>query len=360
MSRLGGDEFAIILPEIQSLDEAIAVAQNIQQEINFPFKINNREFLTSGSIGIALSRYLDSNICYTNASDLLRDADIAMYKAKSKGKNSYQVFGIAMYENLLKKLKLESELRQAIAEKSLTAYYQPIINLQTGKLASIESLVRWWHPELGFLPPNKFLPVAEDSGLMKDLGTLILKLSCVQLYLWQEQNLIDSDVSMSVNLAGQQFGNHDLVAEIENILAETKLSTQNLCLEVTETIIGENIIDITSTLKKIRKMGVKIAIDDFGTGYSSLSRLWHFPADRIKIDKAFIQQLTIDLNNTKFLSGIISLCHNLDFEVVCEGIETQTELDIVTNLNSNYGQGFFFAKPMNSEDFEVWIRQQQL
>lgn len=355
VARLGGDEFAILLTSIESMESAIAVAEKIQKEITMPFYIDNQPFLASASIGIVLSHNQTRNTPYLRGEDLFRDADIAMYQAKNKGKGDYEIFGREMYENFIKKLKLENELRKAIKEEELILFYQPIIDLSTGKLASIESLIRWNHPELGLLSPFKFLPIAEQSGLMIDLGKWVLKTACTQLKLWQENNIINQDVCINVNVAEQQFEGLNLLEEINNILSETGISAHNLRIEITETIIAHNISGINKILQRVKDLGVRIAIDDFGTGYSSLARLRSFPLEQIKIDKTFIKPLNIHPKNVKFLQGIINLCHNLDLKVVCEGVETEIQEKILKKLGCNYVQGYLFAKPMDSTDFEGWI-----
>lgn len=355
VARVGGDEFAILLTSIKTVEDVISVVNRIQEEISFPFYLHNQEFITSASIGVVISNNLGENNAYVTASDLFRDADIAMYKVKNKEKNNYRIFGREMYENFIKKLKLENELKKAIEENKLTLFYQPIINLKTGKLSSLESLVRWNHPELGFLSPDKFLPLAEKSLLIVDLGNWVLKTACYQLHQWQEEKLLNPEITVNVNIAGKQFETGDLFHQIINTLEETNLCPSNLRIEVTETVITNSTCQIVNILHKIKDSGVNIAIDDFGTGYSSLARLRNFPVNQIKIDRAFIKPLNTHRKNIKFLQGIINLCHNLDLQVVCEGIETEEQKQILIDLDCNYGQGFFCGKPMSVSDFESWI-----
>lgn len=355
VARLGGDEFAILLTSIETVEDAVVVAQKIQTAINFPFYVYNQEFFTSASIGIVISNHLSRNNFYVTATDLFRDADIAMYQVKHKDKNNYKIFGKEMYENFIKKITLENELKKAIDEGKLTLFYQPIIDLNTGKLSSIESLVRWFHPELGLLSPDKFLPIAEESKLIIDLGNWVLETACYQLHQWHEKKLLHPNVTVNVNVAGKQFETGNLFNIVIDTLQKTKLSPTNLRLEVTETTISKHSSQISQILQKIKDLGVKIAIDDFGTGYSSLARLRYFPVNQIKIDKAFIKPLNNQPKNIKFLQGIINLCHNLDLEVVCEGIEIEKQKEILIDLNCNYGQGYLFAKPMSVDDFETWV-----
>lgn len=357
VARLGGDEFAIVLTSVNSIEEVITVAKNIQTAINSPVTIYHQKLATqfSASIGIVMSNNKDKFPSYVMVSDLLRDADIAMYKAKNKGKKNYQIFGQEMYEDFVNRLKLANELKSAIEEDKLTLYYQPIVNLNTGKLYSLESLVRWNHTELGFLSPSKFLSLAEESSLIIELGNWVLNTACHQLRHWQERGILDKNITINVNVAGKQFETVDLLEKIFYTLEKTKLSPSNLRIEVTETIISQHPNTVTKTLQKIQDLGVKIAIDDFGTGYSSLARLKNFPVNQIKIDKVFVQPLNNHPKDVKFLQGIINLCHNLDLEVVCEGIETQKQKKILSKLKCDYGQGYLFAKPLSVEDFESWI-----
>ncbi|MTF39506.1 bifunctional diguanylate cyclase/phosphodiesterase [Cyanobacterium aponinum] len=358
VARLGGDEFAILLDSITKVEDAIAVAEKIQVEISSPFYIHNQEFFTTCSIGIVLSHNQTTNSPYLRAEDLFRDADIAMYQVKNKGKGDYQVFGREMYDDFIRRLQLQNDLRKSIEKDNLIIYYQPIIDLKTGKITSIESLVRWQHPELGFLNPNKFLPIAEQSGLMISLGKLVLNKACNQLKQWQEANLIPENVCINVNVSEQQFEQGNILQQIKDVLNKTQISPHNLRIEITESIIAHQIQNITKILSEIKKLGVKIAIDDFGTGYSSLARLRNFPLNQIKIDKAFVKPLNTHPKNIKFLQGIITLCHNLELNVVCEGIETETQLEILQKLNCNYGQGYLFSKPLSREEFSLWIINQ--
>lgn len=356
ISRLGGDEFAIILNSITGIEDAIALAEKIQREIRFPIHIHNQEFFASASIGIVLSHNQTTNSPYLRGEDLLRDADIAMYQVKNKGKGDYEIFGREMYDNFIKRLQLQNELKKAIEEGNLLLYYQPIIDLKTGKIASLESLIRWIHPQSGFLNPHKFLPIAEESGLMMSLGKWVMETACYQLKQWQEEKILEENVCINVNVSEQQFEQGNILNQIQQVLEKTQLSPHNLRIEITESIIAHNTNNVTKILKEIKKLGVKIAIDDFGIGYSSLARLRNFPLNQIKIDKAFVKPLNDHPKNVKFLQGIITLCHNLELDVVCEGIETEIQRDILQQLNCNYGQGFLFTKPLSKENFLPWIR----
>lgn len=354
VARLGGDEFAILLPAIESVAEAKNIAHRIHQKVKTPFYINGQEFITSASIGIVLNKDQSTKQSYQSSSDLLRDADIAMYAVKHDTKSGYQVFDHQMYLDVINKLKLEKELKEAIKQEKLELYYQPIINLQTKKLASIESLVRWQHPQKGLLAPSEFLPLAESVGLMRALGYVTLKKACQQMKSWQNQGLVSSSVTISVNVAGQQFQQDVIFTQVKEVLEKTNLLAQNLRLEITETVINNHISEATDILQKIRLLGVHISIDDFGTGYSSLARLKNFPIDQLKIDKSFIDDLQHN-RNAQFVQGVLNLCHYLELDAVCEGVENEIQKNFLVKMNCHSGQGYYWAKPMDYQAFTQWL-----
>lgn len=354
VARLGGDEFAILLPAIESVAEAKNIAHRIHQKVKTPFYINGQEFITSASIGIVLNKDQSTKQSYQSSSDLLRDADIAMYAVKHDTKSGYQVFDHQMYLDVINKLKLEKELKEAIKQEKLELYYQPIINLQTKKLASIESLIRWQHPQKGLLAPSEFLPLAESVGLMRALGYVTLKKACQQMKSWQNQGLVSSSVTISVNVAGQQFQQDVIFTQVKEVLEKTNLLAQNLRLEITETVINNHISEATDILQKIRLLGVHISIDDFGTGYSSLARLKNFPIDQLKIDKSFIDDLQHN-RNAQFVQGVLNLCHYLELDAVCEGVENEIQKNFLVKMNCHSGQGYYWAKPMDYQAFTQWL-----
>ncbi|MBF2058034.1 MAG: EAL domain-containing protein [Cyanobacterium sp. T60_A2020_053] len=354
VARLGGDEFAILLPSIESVAEAKNIARRIHQKVKTPFYINQQEFITGASIGIVLNKDQSTNKTYQSSLDLLRDADIAMYTIKHNTKSGYQVFDHQMYLDVINKRQLEKELREAIKQEKLELYFQPIINLRTKKLASIESLVRWHHTQKGLLTPSQFLPLAESVGLMSALGCLILKKACQQLKHWQNQGLISSSVTMSVNVAGQQFQQDMIFTQVKEVLAITELLPQNLRLEITETVINNHISETTDILQKIRLLGVHISIDDFGTGYSSLARLKNFPIDQLKIDKSFMDDLQHN-RNAQFVQAVLNLCHDLELDAVCEGVENEIQKNFLVKMNCHSGQGYYWAKPMDYQAFTKWL-----
>ncbi|NEQ73951.1 MAG: EAL domain-containing protein [Okeania sp. SIO2C9] len=342
VARMGGDEFAILLEYIQSEENAKYIAQRIQKLLQLSFKINNQEVYTSASIGIAFS-----NQDYQNPTDILRDADTAMYRAKTLGKARQEVFNASMYADNLAQLKLEIDLRQALRFNELELYYQPIILLETGLLCGFEALLRWKHPQRGIISPNEFIPIAEETGLIIPIGWWTLEQACQQTYNWQKQFSLQP-LTISVNLSGKQFSQAQLVEQIDEILSGTWLDYHSLRLEITETTIMENEKIVMEILSKLKGMDIQLNIDDFGTGYSSLSRLRNFPIDTLKIDRSFVMTMDTEPENLEITKAIISMAKNLEIDVIAEGVETATQLALLRQLKCKYGQGYFFSRPVNS------------
>ncbi|MGD1701773.1 EAL domain-containing protein [Dapis sp. BLCC M229] len=342
VARMGGDEFAILLEYVKSEESAEYVAQRIQKLLQLPFHINNQEVYTSASIGIALP-----NKDYKSPTDILRDADTAMYRAKTLGKARQEVFNTSMYADNLAQLKLEIDLRQALQRNELELYYQPIILLETGLICGFEALIRWKHPQRGMISPNEFIPIAEETGLIIPIGWWTLQQACQQTYNWQQQFSLQS-LTISVNLSGRQFSQSKLVEQIDEILCCTCLDHHSLRLEITETTIMENEQIVMGILSELKAMNIQLNIDDFGTGYSSLSRLRNFPIDTLKIDRSFVMTMDSESQNLEITKAIISLAANLEIDVIAEGVETVTQLALLRDLNCKYGQGYFFSKPVDS------------
>ncbi|MBD2447609.1 EAL domain-containing protein [Nostoc sp. FACHB-152] len=343
-ARFGGDEFTILLDPIQDVSDAIKVAQRIQQELVLPIELNGQEVFTTASIGIALS----STVAYDQPEDLLRDADTAMYQAKSLGKARYELFNSDMYASALARLQLESDLRRAIERQEFRVYYQPVVSLTSGLIVGFEALVRWQHPERGLISPTKFIPLAEETGLIVEIGYWVLNEACRQMQTWRRSDCSNSLEKISVNLSVKQFSLPDLTERIGQILDSTGLESSRLVLEITESAIIENSDDATSTLTKLRDLGIELAIDDFGTGYSSLGRLYTLPISVLKIDQSFVKPMNTDKRNLDIIEIIITLAHKLGMYVNAEGVETQEQLELLTRLNCEYGQGYFFSKPLDS------------
>ncbi len=343
-ARLGGDEFTILLDEIQNVSEAIKVAERIQQELTLPLELDGQEVFTTASIGIALS----STVEYDQAENLLRDADTAMYRAKALGKARYELFNQEMYTKALVRLQLENDLRRAIERHEFQLYYQPIVSLTNGRLSGFEALLRWQHPERGLISPTDFIPLVEETGMIVEVGYWTLHEACRQMQSWQESHPTNSLEKISVNLSVKQFSQRDLIEQIGEILHSTGLNADSLMLEITESAIMENGDEANDELSELRKMGIKLSIDDFGTGYSSLSRLHSFPISVLKIDRSFVSPIDSNGKNLEIIETIITLAHKLGMDVTAEGVETKEQLAFLRKLNCEYGQGYFFSRPLDN------------
>ena len=344
IARLGGDEFTILLDGINDISDATRIAELLQVKLSLPFQLENYTVFTSASIGV-----VQGSTKYQQAADLLRDVDIAMYSAKEKGKARYAIFDSVMYEQRLELLHLENDLRLAFERQEFCLYYQPIISLVTGKLASFEALVRWRHPQRGLISPAKFIPVAEDTGLIVLLGEWILREACRQMRAWQTQFPTLAPLKMSVNLAVQQIKEPKLLNQIDRILAETGLDGSYLKLEITESMLMEDVEETINMLLQIRARKIQVSIDDFGQGYSSLSYLHRFPIDTLKIDRSFVSCMNSDRENFEIVRTISTLAHTLGMDVIAEGVETPEQFARLRTLGCEFGQGYFFSKPLNCE-----------
>ena len=339
VARFSGDEFAIVVKDVTDADEMLNFAELIKHKISAPFIVGGRKIFTSVSIGIALG-----NSLYTEAEEILRDADIAMYHAKESGKD-YVIFDKTMHTRAVTRMQLETDLRMALERRELCVYYQPIIDLNTMRLAGFEALMRWNHPTRGLVPPGEFIPVCEDTGLIIPVTLWILREACNQLVRWKKE-FPASPLMMSVNLSGKHFTNNDLVAQISDVLAETEINPADLKLELTESAVMENAERVISMLRELKKLGVQLSIDDFGTGYSSLSYLHRFPIDTLKVDRSFVGEMETGSENGEIVRTIISLAKTLRMNVVAEGIESIHQLHQLQILGCEYGQGFLFSRPV--------------
>jgi predicted signal transduction protein with EAL and GGDEF domain len=351
LARLGGDEFTILLEDITGLKDAILVAQRILENLTQPFNLNGQQVFTNTSIGIALSRH-----DYQRSEEILRDADTAMYRAKARGKGCYAVFDPKMYYLALSRLQLETDLRQAIARQEFQVFYQPIASLETGKITEFEALIRWQHPVKGLVSPAEFIPIAEETGLIVPIGQWILKEACRQMKDWQEKFSPQIPWKIHINLSGKQLQGINLVEQIDNILAETGLDAGSLKLEITESLLIENVEVATNLFLALRERNIELCLDDFGTGYSSLSYLHRFPVSAIKIDRSFIMQMKPKDESSEIVRAIVLLAHILGMNVIAEGIETKAQLEQLKQLNCEKGQGFYFSKPLSREDAEDLLK----
>jgi diguanylate cyclase (GGDEF)-like protein/PAS domain S-box-containing protein len=354
LARLGGDEFTVLLEDIKDLKDAILVAQRILQTLTLPFNLNGQQVFTNTSIGIALSA--DN---YQRSEEILRDADTAMYRAKAQGKGCYVLFDPKMYYLALSRLQLENDLRQAIARQEFQVFYQPIASLETGKITEFEALIRWQHPEKGLISPAEFIPIAEETGLIVPIGQWILKEGCRQMKAWHEQFFPKIPWKIHINLSGKQLRGINLVEQIEKTLAETGLDASSLKLEITESLLIENVEVATNLFLELRERNIELCLDDFGTGYSSLSYLHRFPISAIKIDRSFIMQMNSQDETNEIVRAIVVLAHILGMNVIAEGIETEAQLEQLKKLNCEKGQGYYFSKPLRKEDAENLLKVQR-
>jgi diguanylate cyclase (GGDEF)-like protein/PAS domain S-box-containing protein len=353
VARLGGDEFGMLLDGIKDPYDAIYIAERIQEELKEPFTLNGHEFLTTTSIGIAFSQ-----TGYDGPEDILRDADIAMYRAKANGKARYEVFDVAMHSHAVEMLMLERELRHAIERKEVRVHYQPIVSLTDRKLVGFEALARIDSPELGPIPPDQFIPLAEESGLIIQLGMLVLQEACRQMHIWHKLYPREENLTISVNLSSKQFTQLNLVELIRIGLQETEMDPASLHLEITESVIMEKAQDAAEMLSQLKQLGVKLSIDDFGTGYSSLSYLHSFPFDILKVDRSFVCRMGSDNESSGIVETILTLAQKLGKRVVAEGVESEDQVAALLELGCGYGQGYLFSRPLWAVDAEKLITKQ--
>jgi diguanylate cyclase (GGDEF)-like protein/PAS domain S-box-containing protein len=343
VARLGGDEFTILVQDARD-NEVLRIAERIKGKFATPFNLSGHEIYSSASIGI-----LHSTANHKSPEELMRDADIAMYQAKRSGKARHEIFSQNMHEAVKETLQLETELRRAIEREELTVDYQPIFSLENGKLEGFEALARWTHHEKGNIPPYKFIPLAEETDLIDDLGEIILRKACTQGRRWQEMFPNCFPLVMSVNLSGKQFAQPNMVQNIKRVLDETDFDPRYLKLEITESVVFEHKEKAIEMLLQLRAFGVEINIDDFGTGYSNLSSLSQLPVSTLKIDRSFIGPMNGNRRDSEIVQTIVMLAHSLGMKVIAEGVETETQLEQLKALRCEGAQGYFFSKPMNAD-----------
>lgn len=350
LARLGGDEFVVLLEGIKSVKNAETVASRIQRKLEAPFMIDGHEIFITVSIGIALS-----SLNYKNSEEILRDADTALYRAKELGKARYEIFNPGMHISALKAMQIEMDLRRAIERQEFVLHYQPIISLPDGKLQRLEALIRWSHPVHGMVNPMDFIPIAEETGLIHQIGAWVLKTACRQVKQWQKDGL--PLIQVAVNVSSRQLRQKDFPATVARILQEAGLEAQFLDLEITESIMMENPEEASTVLSQLSDIGVHLSIDDFGTGYSSLSYMPRFPIDSIKIDKSFISKMNLDPAVLQVVVAIIALCEKMGKSVVAEGIETSAQRRLLEDLRCSHGQGYLFSTPLDETAIAALIKQ---
>ncbi|MGH9281933.1 MAG: putative bifunctional diguanylate cyclase/phosphodiesterase, partial [Acidimicrobiales bacterium] len=344
VARMGGDEFAVLL-ERADVEGPAVVAQRIVYRLRAPVEIDGKAIVTQGSVGVAVG-----SPSPLTADELLRNADLAMYVAKSKGKGVHEIYQREMHAAALERVELEAELRDALRRRELTLHYQPVVELPSGRVSGAEALVRWWHPERGPISPAEFVPLAEESGLVVDLGRWVLAEACRQARQFQEAYPTDPPFTMAVNVAARQLTSPWLVDEVRKALAESHLPASSLVLEITEGALMRDASAIVPTLESLRAMGVRLAIDDFGTGWSSLSRLRSFPVDKLKIDQSFVAEIASSADDAPIVAAIVAMAHSLQLTTVAEGVETLDQLACLDQHGCEEVQGYLLSKPLPAED----------
>jgi len=351
ISRFGGDEFAILLEDIIDLDNILNVSERIQMELCKPFKIGEHEIFTTVSVGVTIN-----SSDYETSEQILRDADIAMYQAKAKGKSCSVVFEKGMHALAVELLKLETDLRKAVERNEFVVYYQPVVSSLSNCVIGYEALVRWRHPERGLLYPSDFINIAEETGLIVFIDRFVLREACMQMSKWQHQFPESSLKFISVNISNKQFLQADIVEYVTWVINETNIIPSTLKIEITENVIIENPETLIGIFSHLRSLGIQLYIDDFGTGYSSLSYLHLLPIDGIKIDRSFIRRLGNKGENNEIIKTIMLLAQDMNVNVIAEGIETENQLENIKTLKCDYWQGFLFFKPVDREHAEALIR----
>ena len=350
VARIGGDEFTILLEDIVDITDATRTADRLQKALEPPINLQGQKVFTTASIGIVLG-----SAEYEHGSDLLRDADIAMYRAKEAGKARYAIFDQIMYAQALSLLQLENDLRQALDRHELVVHYQPIASLKQGKLTGFEVLLRWRHPERGLILPNEFIPVAEDTGLIIPIGRWVIQEACGQLQTWQAKFPTMAPLKINVNLSSKQIRDTQFIQWLDQTLTATGIASDCLELEITESTLLDNAEAATHLFSQVRSRNVQLSIDDFGTGYSSLSYLHRFPVNTLKIDHSFVNQINPQENNMGIIRAIITLAHTLEMQVIAEGVETDYQLMQLKQLGCEFGQGYFLSKPLDCEATTLMI-----
>ena len=352
IARLGGDEFTILLDGIKDYSDAQRVAERVQEVLEQPFALAGRELFVTASIGIKYSSNGDEQ-----PEDLLRDADTAMYCAKALGKAQYQEFDASMHSHALTLLQIESDLRRAIERGEFRVNYQPIVSLGDGRICGFEALVRWNHPERGLMSPSDFIPIAEETGLIIQIGRWVLREACLQMRRWHDAFPVTKLMKISVNLSSKQFMQPTIVGQVLETLQETGLDPSSLKLEITESVMMERGDYAMGVLEQLSQAGVELSLDDFGTGYSSVSYINHFPVTALKIDQSFIKRIGGEQNG-EIVRAVIALARNLGLEVVAEGIETVMQLDLLKTLGCAQGQGYFFSEAVGEQSATELIQRE--
>jgi diguanylate cyclase (GGDEF)-like protein len=351
VARMGGDEFAILLAEVADVEDVGLVARKILEQLTQPYLIEGREVTVTASLGISI--YPQDG---TDAQTLQRNADVAMYRAKEEG-NSFRFYTPEMNQRVMETLELEADLRRALDRGELLLHYQPKVNLTTGRIAGAEALLRWQHPLRGLVPPARFIPLAEETGLILPIGEWVLATACAQIRAWQDQGV--AAVPVAVNLSARQFRRAVLGETIQRILRECRVAPRLLELELTESMIMQDSEAAAATMQQLKALGVTLALDDFGTGYSSLNYLRRFPVDCLKIDRSFISDVATDASAAAVATSIVAIAHSLGLNALAEGVETAEQLDFLVKCGCDSLQGYYFSRPLPAPEFTALLCEER-
>ena len=345
VARLGGDEYAILMEDIDDINLAIKLTETIQSEFSKPFSLGDKEVFSSGSMGVAYS-----NLDYERPEDIIRDAELAMYKAKRLGNSKSVLFDDNFRRSPISPIDLDTDLRRALDRNEMQIHYQPIISLRDGVISGFEALLRWKHRIRGNISPSEFIPLAEETGLIYELGQWVLYQACLQTLHWNNEREPENALELSINLSGRQFADPNLVNGVLDNLDKSGLKAKNLKLEITESVLMENAPRSIDMLNQLKEHDIKVCVDDFGTGYSSLSYLHTFPIDTLKVDRSFVNDMGRNYKNMEIIRTITMLAHNLKLDVIAEGVETAEQHAQLSALGCQYAQGFYFSRPIDSND----------
>ncbi|MGA2522350.1 MAG: EAL domain-containing protein, partial [Acidimicrobiales bacterium] len=345
IARLGGDEFLVLFDGDDAEKQALAFSHRVLHALRVPISAGDGEVFITASIGIACT-----TARVTEATPLLSNADAAMYQAKKRGGRTVEVFGEAMRMRVLERMNTEHSLHRALERSELRLFYQPVVDIGGSRAVGVEALLRWEHPEQGLVAPNRFIPVAEESGLIIPIGAWVLHEACTQLSVWRTGRHGAPRGAVEVNLSARQIDHPDIVSTVERILEDTGLPPDNLTLEITESALMNDAVSALRVLRALKALGVMLAIDDFGTGYSSLSHLQRFPLDILKIDKSFVDELGADRGGPEIVAAVIKLAHALDLQVIAEGVETERQLEVLRRLDCDLAQGYLFSRPVPADE----------
>ena len=353
LARLGGDEFTIILDAIHDPSDAMRVAKRLQAAVAEPFFVDTREIRASASIGIAVS-----TAAHERPEDVLKDADVAMRRAKALGGSRCEVFDEAMHTRAEGRLRLEADLRTALAGRQFRIHYQPVMELASNTVIGFEALLRWEHPTQGLISPYRFIEAAEDSGVLVSIGHWLILQACRQLREWEANNSSGQPVNITVNVSARQFADAHLVNDIQDALQETGVNPSQLQLEMTESVAGADPKLTVTVLAHLKHMGIGVILDDFGIGSASLRGLWQFPVDALKIDRSLVREMQTDRSANDLIEMIITLAHKMKLRVIAEGVETVRQFERLRELGCEYGQGYYFSQPMESKEALQFLRRQ--